>query len=261
MKTSRAIAAAILSVWGIAWGLSASSQSKQNPAPVAKNERTIRVLGDELRHNDATGIGSAVNFTLIDGETVVKGEAVKWNHKTKIAQATGNLSMTDPQADATGKKAVIQYGNTKRIVEIVDDVKITVRPKKKAGAQPSKGDEDAPRGHPAVITCDRLEYHYARDKKYAKLTGNYKVVQKIKDLTRNVTADFAEWFGLEDKILLHPPVYYEDSKGQKMNTREQVTLITTEGAESIYGRKVEMEFPVEDDEEAKPAPKPATGKP
>src|SRR5688572_12567673 len=171
MKTNRAFRVGLLAAAGALMGYSAWPQT---------NVRKVEVTADAMKHNDATGIGSGKNFVILDGETTVKGEDGKWNQKTKVAEATGNLSMSDPQADATSKKAIIHYAGGKRIVEMVDDVHITVRPKKKAAsgptpANPQNGDEESPRSHPAVITCERVEYHYARDKKYAKLTGSFKV--------------------------------------------------------------------------------------
>jgi len=264
MIINRAARVAVLATAGAIMGYSAWPQAKQNQPAAKKSTRTVEVTADAMKHNDATGIGSGKNFVIVDGETTVKGEDGKWNQKTRVAEATGNLSMSDPQADATSKKAIIQYAGDKRIVEMVDDVNITVRPKKKAvkasGPTPASlqnGDEESPRSHPAVITCDRVEYHYARDKKYAKLTGNFKVVQKLKDLTRDVTAEHAEWFGNEDRILLHPPVHFEDTKGQIFDTPNPVTLHTGEGAERIEATKVKLIFPVEDEDE-RPGSKPAT---
>ena len=257
----------------LACGLAAFSARAQEKQPAPKKERVVRVTADVLSHNDATGVGAGKNFTIVDGETLVKGDDGKWNQKQKVAEATGNLSMVDPQASGTSKKVIVQYAASKKIVEMVDDVTITVKPRKKAASGPApvslegdsarvkNGEEDSPRSHPAIITCDRVEYHYARDKKYAKLTGNFKVVQKLKDLTRNVTAKYAEWFGNEDKILLYPPVHFEDTKGQKFDTPQPVTLFTTEGAETIQAKDVVLEFPVEDEEDEKPAPKPNQKKP
>ena len=259
MMTRRSIK--ILGLVGVSLllGYSAWPQAKKAQAAQKKPGRPVSVLIGLVTHNDGKGVGSGKDFTIIDGETTVKGDDAKWNQNTNVAEATGNLKMSDPQADATSTKAIIHYASAKRIVEMIGDVKITVRPKKKAEkATAARSGEESPRSQPAEITCDRVDYHYARDKKYAKLVGNFKIVQKLTDLTRNVTADHAEWFGNEDRILLHPPVYYETSKGQKMNTKEPVTLITTEGAETIQGRNWVMEFLVEDEEEEKPAAKPAT---
>ena len=270
MRLNRAAHVVFLSLAGALIGYSASPQAKSGPTAAPKKERTIQITADGARHNDATGIGSGKNFVIVDGETTVSGEDAKWNQKNRVAEAAGSLKMSDPQADATSKKAIIQYASSKRIVEMVDDVTITVRPKSRSAspsgpapvsiengtARVKSAEDDSPRRHPAVITCDRVEYHYARDKKYAKLTGNFKVVHKLKDLTRNVTAKSAEWFGNDDRILLHPPVHFQDTKGQIGDTDQPVTLYTTEGAERIEATKLKLVFPVEDDEEEAPA-KPA----
>jgi lipopolysaccharide export system protein LptA len=272
-------------------GLSALSQAKIAGKPAALKSEPTKVESKKpvpwniqfasMDRNETTGESDFADVVAVSDEGTTM-HADKWHlsEKVKTAVATGNLKMTDPQADATGKQADIDYSKGKRILVLTGNVEILVKPKKakdapapapapaavkvedgKATVQdPNADDESAPssaRKHPATITCDRLEYEYAKTKKHARLTGSFKVVQKLSDRTRTLTADHAEWFGLEDRILLHPPVHVEDTKNlQRFDSNEPVTVFTTEGDERMSMGKGSGVYTVqgEDEEEEKPKP-------
>ena len=133
---------------------------------------------------------------------------------------------------------------------------------------PGKQDEgpSSARKYPATITCDKLEYEYAKEKKHAVLNGNFKVVQKLSDKTRTMTAEHAEWFGLEERLVLYPPVHAEDTKGMKADSKEIVTVLTKEGAEGLTMKKGMAIINVDDDDTpdaqpGKPNPAPDGKKP
>lgn len=263
------------------WSALSQAQSPTRPQPPKKEapkEREVRIAYDEMVHSETTGEGEARKVVLVDGETQVMADRAKWNTKTKVLEGTGNLLMTDPQADGTSEKAVVYWDKGKRLAVLTGNVTITVKPRRKdtqpppgpppAGPAPVvleedrarvKGDdeEDSPRRHPAVITCDKVEYRYARNQKHAVLTGNFKVVQKLKDKTRTLTARYAEWFGREERILLHGPVKWEDSEGNGGEAPGDVTVYTAENDERIIvpgkGTAI-LRVKEEDEEEAPPAP-------
>jgi lipopolysaccharide export system protein LptA len=256
------------------------------PRPSKEPAQILHIEAEEATHNDATGLGRASKVTVTVDDTIMRADIFTWNEKTKTGEATGNLSLNDPQADATGDKILLSYARSKRLLVLSGNVQIILKPKKEApahtgpnGGQAASSAGPAPvrvengkarvetepgveshtgeaRKYPITVTCDKLEYQYAKDKKHAKLTGNFKAVQKLKEKTRTLTAAWAEWFGLEDRVVLHPPVHMEDTKGLKADTKEPVTLFTKEGAESIRLQKSVITMPTEEEEEepAKAAP-------
>jgi hypothetical protein len=262
----------------------ARSQDKNPNKPAASEEKRpefIDITWATLLHNDATGKGQAKQIKVVDGDTNITGDLGSWDQKGKTAEAPGHLLMTDPKADATGQKVVIYYKKSRRLLVLTGSVEITVKPKKEnpapggpkpaalqeksTGGEAEEDREDSPRKYPAVITCDKLEYEYAKDKKHAMLTGRFKVVQKLPDKTRTLTAEHAEWFGLEERIDLHPPVHWEDTKGEKGDTKYLVKVYTTEGDERLESTGTgSITVPVEEEDqppkapEKKPAPRKGT---
>lgn len=245
------------------------------PRP-AKPAHTWTIEYEEAVHSDKTGEGSAKNVVVTTDEgTVLHAKDFTWNDKTKVAHASGDLRMTDPQADAVGADAEIQYARDKKLVIMTGGVHITLKPKEKgapkagsskpAAAAPSSAQQkpDAPsdedtvatsRRYPVEVTCDRVEYQYAQAVKHAVLTGSFKAVQKLPDKTRTLRAEKAEWFGVEEKIILHGPVHWEDTRGQTGDTKNDVTIFTKEGDERLQTTGGKITIPVDEDEE-----KPATG--
>lgn len=236
---------------------------------------------EELVHNDASGEGEAKKVVATsEEETIIRSDLFRWNEKKKEAKATGNLQMSDPQADATATTADIFYAKAKKLIVLTGNVRIVLKPKRKetedtttgsapptaqggkAAAQPKESAEDETTGSarrfPIDITCDKVEYQYAKEKKQAILTGNFRAVQKVDGVTRTITAAYAEWFGNEDRVLLHGPVRFEDTKGRITETKVDVTIFTKEGNErlSVPGPGT-AQFPAEEEEEEqKTAPPP-----
>jgi lipopolysaccharide export system protein LptA len=237
-----------------------ASGNKSKALPPGKDKSDdIQVAWATFEHNDATGLGEMTKMDLTDQETKVFADHAKWNDKKKQAESAGNVRMSDPQADATGEKATIFYAKSKKLLVLVGSVQINVKPRdedqpvttpKTQGPAPvvlkdgkatvgqeklasSDDDQDSPRKHPTVVTCDKVEYQYAKDKKHGVLTGHLKAVQQLKDNTRTITADHGEWFGLEDRLVLFSPVHYEDTKGTSMDPKGEVTIHTKKGDEWI----------------------------
>ncbi len=288
-KLTAATTAVVALAGAVVWA-QVAKPAQQPIVPEKKADRASAkvwdIQFDKLEHNEDTGIGDAFNVVAVsDQGSIIHADHWKWNDKRKTAQATGNMNLTDEQADATAETADITYAKRERVMVLSGKVTLLLKPKKseklpadvapaavkvdpatgsaKVETTPKKDDEpESPRNHPIEITCDKVEYHYARDKRYAKLTGSFKAVQKLKETTRTLTADFAEWFGNDDRILLHGPVFSEDTKGRKGETKENVTISTKEGAETLTLGKGKYTFTVEDEDEPTPSGKPAdTAKP
>jgi hypothetical protein len=263
---------------------SAPPPQNQTTPPAKEKPKVWTIQAEEFTHNDATGEGEARQVVATSEEgTIIRADLWKWNDKTKVARASGSLSMSDTQADATADSAEVFYAKDKKLIVLTGNVRITLKPKKKeetASAPPPapapvqvEGDRAAvsppgqdasereeARRYPVLVVCDKVEYQYARDKKLGKLTGNFKATQQVKEVTRTMLAQYADWFGLEERVLLHGPVDYSDTKGRKGITKEDVTILTKEGAEEVRFKKGTFTFEVEEEEEetAPPASPPTT---
>jgi lipopolysaccharide assembly outer membrane protein LptD (OstA) len=220
------------------------------PAPT--RELYIQFISAE--EDEKAGLMTYQSAIVKDGDEVIKADKAVVHLKTKVIDATGNLNISDPQADATGDSAKVYYARDKRLAVLLGHVRIVLKPEKKPEAEQKTGgsvsdDNTASlRSQPSIIICDKMEYEFAKDKKHATLTGNFKVTQQLTDRTRTLTADHAEWFGLEDKVTLYPPVHLEDTRGMKGDTEEPVTIITTGGQDIIKLGKGSATIPVQEDE-------------
>jgi hypothetical protein len=249
-----------------------------------KKPKTIHVAAASAVHVEATKTDDLTNAVITDVEegTVFRADTMKVDNmaSVKTADATGNLLVTDKQADVTGEKVRVYFAKSKRLAVLTGNVVIQVKPKseqkdptatpvstmpiafqngKPTVAKPETDEEDSAesaRKHPATITCDKVEYEYGKDKKHAVLTGNFKIVQKFPDHTRTVYSEHAEYFGLEDKVILHAPVRWEDTKNnQKGSTPDKVEVFTKENDERIKATNFEITQEVEDEDEKTPAGK------
>src|SRR5437879_4869814 len=93
------------------------NKPKQSAGPAQKtgpdkDTEEIVIETKSGRHFDRTDEGDGTGFVAVDKDTTVTADKAKWNNKTKIAEATGNLKMTDPQADATGEKGVVYFAKS-----------------------------------------------------------------------------------------------------------------------------------------------------
>jgi hypothetical protein len=138
----------------------------------------------------------------------------------------------------------------------VADGKATVT-EKAAKEDEEEGGRARLRRYPVVVRCARAEYLYARDRKRGTLSGGIDAVQTLPDNERRLAAPSAEWFGLEDRLVLKGPVRFEDRKGRKAETEQDVEVLTKEGAEGVRMRQSRYWVPVDD--EPVPAGKPAPG--
>src|SRR5438874_2059000 len=105
------------------WAQQKPKQPKQiaqaQPSKQADKETdALDITFGSFNHSDATGEGEYTKFVAVDKDTTVIGDLCKLHDKKKVAEATGNLKMTDPQADATGDKALVYYAKNKKILLI-----------------------------------------------------------------------------------------------------------------------------------------------
>ena len=264
-------------------GKTAKDKTAQPQKETPKADKTAKKEGatvwdltwEQANYNDATGENEFSKIVAVSDEgTTIHADKWAGNNKAKTGRATGNLKMNDERADATGEKVDVFYGKGKRLLVLTGSVEILVKPKKgEAAAPPPTGpapvqlqngkatvktaanednSSEGARKYPATIYCDKAEYEYARALKHATLTGNFKVIQKLSTKTRTLTAKYAEWFGNEERILLHGPVHMEESDGTVFDTKEDVPVSVKEGDERVEFKKGVGKIQLKDDDEEGP---------
>jgi lipopolysaccharide export system protein LptA len=252
---------------------------------------------EDWKHDDATGIDTGRNFRYVEGDTTVTGAAARYNDRTKLLDAEGNLVMEDPKHRVTAEKANVD--RKKKLAILTGSVVLTLKPKD-AAAPPAPNDSPPPAGKGAVglapiqvpgkmppseenrteankqedadqarrrggtATCDRLEDYYR--KKFVILRGNLifkqKFMQDGKEIERTVTAEHAEYDGKKEILVLFAPVHMTDTEGSVMDFESNVTISTKEGAETMQSTgKIKGSRPIEEegegDGEAAATPPPA----
>jgi lipopolysaccharide export system protein LptA len=212
-------------------------------------EQTKTRIAWKFRYHDAA---DAMTFT---------GDKMRVDDRTgkKTADAEGSIVIDDEKHHVTSEKAHVAYANSKKLAILSGNVVIVIKPDKEtasappappAGAQAVPGgggapgsDDDKPavqkdRGQGGTLTCDQVDYYYAKTRKFAIVRGHPVFKQHIvrkgeKALDRTLTADHAEYDGLNDKLVLYPPVHLTDSDGQRLNFTGIVNVGTKEGAETL----------------------------
>src|SRR5579871_418215 len=193
--------------------------------------------------DEDTNMMSGTDFTFTRDDMVVTGKKAQHNNDTLVLDAEGNLVVDDLKHHVTGDKAHIE--RKKALAVITGNVVIVLKPEEAPanGAAPAppetKNDrqqlqEDKKRG--GTITCDRMDDYYKRE--FSILNGHLVFKQRIlrkngEILERTLTSEHAEYNGKEDRLVLFKPVSYSDSKGQKIETEDNVVIGTKEGAETI----------------------------
>lgn len=241
--------------------------AKGTPAPPVgksdaggKKEKWATLDMNNWKHDEDTGVDTGDDFIYKQDDMTVTGQKAKYNDKLKLLEAEGNLVLDDPKHHVTGGKARVDNTKTK-LATFTENVIIVIKPKepKPGETQDNKAKE---RNQGLTITCDYVDDYFKKE--YTILKGHVIFKQRItkKDgttLERTLTAEHAEYWGKEDRLLLFSPVAAEDSDGQTMKFEKDVTVGTKEGAETLKtdGRviihsKVKEEEEDEEDKGATP---------
>lgn len=229
------------------------------PTVKAKKSRQVTVSFksfEELQGKTRKGQG----LKVVDGDTRFQADQAVQDIATNTVIATGNLQMDDVKYSATGDKADIEI--KPRHAVITGHVVIVTKPSTKAADKPaekvvekstveatktSKDDKSlaTERQKPATITCDKADVLYGT--KMVTLTGNLKIVQKITDGTRTLTATKAIYDVNGEVMDLVGNVYAVDEKGQELHV-PSMTLGLKEGDEWIKATEGGTMVIIEEDE-------------
>jgi LPS-assembly protein len=95
-------------------GSTPETQPKAKPAPGAEDDTTLRLIADEVGHDENLGIFVARGHVEILREgKVVKADVVTYNERTKRITASGNVALIEPDGD-------VQFAS---YADVTDDVK------------------------------------------------------------------------------------------------------------------------------------------
>lgn len=192
---------------------------------------------EELQGKTRKGLG----LSVVDGDTKFVADQAVQDIATNTVQATGHLQMDDVKYSATGDKAFIEIKPRHAVItgHVVINTKPTAADASPTQAAPasegsSTGDKSmsiaSEREKPAVITCDKADVLYGT--KIVTLTGNLKIVQKITEGTRTLTADRAVYDVNAEEMELVGNVHAVDEKGQELHV-PSMTLGLKKGNEWI----------------------------
>ena len=192
---------------------------------------------EELQGKTRKGLG----LSVVDGDTKFVADQAVQDVATNTVQATGHLQMDDVKYSATGDKAFIEI--KPRHAVITGHVVINTKPthadanSTKTAPASENGNSNnkqmsiaSEREKPAVITCDKADVLYGT--KIVTLTGNLKIIQKIAEGTRTLTADKAVYDVNAEEMELVGNVHAVDEKGQELHV-PSMTLGLKEGNEWI----------------------------
>lgn len=234
------------------------------PSAATADTRDRFDFNGEDWHEDAQQVGTARRFIYRMKDTTLTGDAVRYDRKKQLLDAEGSLVLNDGEHHMTGRKAHVDYARSKRLAVITGDVVIQIKaksdaagaangsggastsnkpPVKPAAAPTNAASDDTgniakERGRGGTLTCDRVDYYYAPERKFAIATGNVVFKQRItqKDghvVERTFKVEHAEYDGKNERLVAFPPVDVTDSDREEMHFQDKVIIGTKEGAETL----------------------------
>lgn len=216
----------------------APSQTPRKRQISDKPKQPVDFYGEDGFLDAKSDTMSAREFTYKDRDTVVTGAKARWNKKTEVLDAEGNLALDDPKHHVTGEKAHVDDSKKSKLAIITGSVIIVLKPKDKAAGS-AASDVEGEKGKGGTITCDRVDDYY--DREFSILTGHLIFKQSItKDdghvVERTVTSDHAEYDGKANKLHLFAPVDMTDTDEQEAHFKSDVFVGTKEGEETVESK-------------------------
>ncbi len=177
-------------------------------------------------------------------DTLITSEQIDYDDNTKIATSPGIIKITNPECDINGDKGIANFKKKVGVTE--GNVLMQFKPKPEETNTNSDKNSIESFKQPTTITCNRMEYFYA--KKIASADGS--VV--FKQTKRTVYADKAVYDQNKEILTLTSNVHGVDEDGQTFNTQDKVTISLKKGDEWIEAPNASASFKVDLDEETKP---------
>ncbi|MCX6346215.1 MAG: hypothetical protein NT018_14280 [Armatimonadetes bacterium] len=244
------IIAVVLGLAAVA--LSPSIFAQQTPDKPAATDAAKKKSEVEIKANYMKSDLGDKHTTLLKGnvrcthdDTLITSEQVDYDDNTKIATSPGAIKITNPECDINGDKGMANFKKKVGVTE--GNVLMQLKPKaSEANTASSDPNSIASFKLPTTITCNRMEYFYA--KKIASAEGG--VV--FKQTKRTVYADKAVYDQNKEILSLTGNVHGVDVDGQTFKTQDKVTISLKKGDEWIEAPNASASFKVDLDEETKP---------
>lgn len=181
-------------------------------------------------------------FTIED--TIINSDEVIYDKNAQTAVSPSVLKISNPECDVKGSKGITYFKKKMGVVE--GNVVMLFKPKKEdqPPADTNKGDDEFSADkfrQPTNITCDKMEYFYA--KKIANATGS--VV--FKQPKRVAYSDKAVYDQNKELLTLTGNVHGSDENGT-FKSGKPVTISLKRGSEWMFTEEVESTFKIDTQE-------------
>ncbi len=209
------------------------------------------------------------NIVLVQDDVTMTMDKCDYNDAENTAVASGHLKIVDPESTLTGDS--VQADFDQKLAQVIGNVTIVTQRKQKEAEEETTPTEDEKSGSVSeyrekktTITCPKIDYYYADDKKQAMVYGPLKAVQEDK----TVYADQADYDGIEEQVILKGNVRLVMESGSEFRCPKATISLNDDWVEAqdIQGVSVEEQEPPETEPpapaegggEEKPPPPPAT---
>lgn len=235
------------------------------------------VHGEEFSQPKGSEIESYLDAHATDGDVIIIAPRIERNVKTEVITATGRVKYFSGKANLIADKVVVNRKEKRAILS--GHVQMLVKPKKEADLPPkeevippflpvvppavSQGRPAAPapdleemkkqdeiirsgknvRDFPMSISCDKIDYVYAKGRRRALIEGNPQAHQNLSDVAwRRVWCKSAIYDGEAETLeLMSSKDAFEtrmvNSIGDDM-TASRIKLSTQEGDDSMTARSI-----------------------
>lgn len=181
------------------------------------------------------------NVKFVQGDTTILADKVDYHEATRIAVATGNLKIFDPQNTIVGKQCTVSFKDKKATISGAVHINVKPKPSASTDSKAKKEWKDE-----VIVTCESVDYLY-KDKK-AVIPTAVTIVQK----TRTVTADSATYSGKDEIVELVGNAKGLDEKDKHTFSAPKVRISLKDGSEWVEAEKASGTLYIKDEDEEKP---------
>jgi len=247
--------------------------------PTTQQVRDLQIRSREVEYTADPDIQVYHDAEASDRDSLMRTKKLTWNRDTDTITMEGACEYYGPEAILVAPKVVV-FRKEKRAVA-TGDVRLLVKPERQKGVVPPSAvppaqpvlpeglrqppvqgpreiDEELRSGktarkYPVVVTCEKVEYTYAKGRKQAIITGSPRARQQMRAGSwREITGPKAIYE--EEKEILTilstdggRDVRMKNSAGDDLMAQKLV-ISTTEGKEKMTGTLIEGVMKVRDDE-------------
>jgi lipopolysaccharide assembly outer membrane protein LptD (OstA) len=225
--------------------------AQQTPNEPASKDAAKKKSEVEIKANYMKSDLGDKHTTLLKGnvrckhdDTLITSEQVDYDDNAKIATSPGVIKITNPECDINADKGMANF--KKKVGVSEGNVLMQLKPKPEEANAKSDPNSIESFKQPTTITCNRMEYFYA--KKIASAEGG--VV--FKQAKRTAFADKAVYDQNKELLTLMGNVHGIDKDDQTFSAPDKVIISLKKGDEWMEAPNASASFKVDLDEETKP---------